>query len=378
MSSAKYYIISPRGAEGADYGNSNVCDYYIDGSGSVKAVSRNLYDAGASGLAGTAPAGAALVTYDTYGVRSFDKVVGSMPSGGLPAGTIHGYRGHRWDDASGLYVIGARMYDAEAGSWTQEDPARCDGNYYSYCGGNPTSWWDPSGLCKERTSNLDVGGNRRTGPNGYEGWDYTWADINCDVAAHRYLNGEYDGIKLCMIGAAYANPHERNLPSGEKIYVGGPRLYSREEEAVKAFADLVNRSSIINDWEYATFIYRVNGKYSFFNPWTDRKQSVQVTEVVDGYSSTYNVTATVHTHGKFKVDIQNPWDNEDFSPPDIRNNDARIWNSYLVIPAGRILKYVRSGESIEFSHRTWHDPMVYLDPHSSYYVPGSHKCNLCV
>ena len=39
------------------------------------------------------------------------------------------------------------MYDQSVGSFTTEDPARMDGNYYSYCGGNPVSRWDPSGLC---------------------------------------------------------------------------------------------------------------------------------------------------------------------------------------------------------------------------------------
>ena len=39
-----------------------------------------------------------------------------------------------------------RYYDAGVGRFTQEDPAKDGGNWYSYCGGNPVNFIDPSGM----------------------------------------------------------------------------------------------------------------------------------------------------------------------------------------------------------------------------------------
>ena len=41
-----------------------------------------------------------------------------------------------------------QKYDAEQGRFTQEDPIRDGDNWYSYCGGNPVMFVDPTGLSK--------------------------------------------------------------------------------------------------------------------------------------------------------------------------------------------------------------------------------------
>jgi RHS repeat-associated protein len=47
------------------------------------------------------------------------------------------YFGQTYDETTGLYYLRARYYDPKTGRFTQEDPIKDGGNWYSYCGGNP-------------------------------------------------------------------------------------------------------------------------------------------------------------------------------------------------------------------------------------------------
>lgn len=55
---------------------------------------------------------------------------------------ISGY----FDEASGLYKLGARFYDAGTGRFTQFDPSGQEANPYSYAACNPVNGQDPTGL----------------------------------------------------------------------------------------------------------------------------------------------------------------------------------------------------------------------------------------
>lgn len=56
------------------------------------------------------------------------------------------YCGEYWDSETGSIYLRARYYSPGAGRFTTEDPIRDGSNWYSYCGGNPVAFWDPSGL----------------------------------------------------------------------------------------------------------------------------------------------------------------------------------------------------------------------------------------
>jgi RHS repeat-associated protein len=59
------------------------------------------------------------------------------------------YTGTYLDEATGLYQMGARYYQAAAGRFTQQDPLPStiyDGQRYAYTGGNPTNYIDPTGM----------------------------------------------------------------------------------------------------------------------------------------------------------------------------------------------------------------------------------------
>ena len=160
----------------------------------------------------------------------------------------------------------------------------------------------------------------------------------------------------------------------------------RPQYYVLAFATTWNKKSIINNCEYATFIYctsmRVSitnawgittytnvMKWAYFTPWTENsKSSVDVTSVVNKYQDTYLIHATVHTHGAWVFG----YDNNNFSPSDMKNAVARQLDNWLIAPNGNILRYDYIWDNvIKFSNYvTWHDPIAMGIFHS--------KCSLCV
>jgi RHS repeat-associated protein len=60
--------------------------------------------------------------------------------------TLEWYTGKEWDREAGLYYFNARWYEPETGRFTTEDPIRDQDNWYVYCGNNPLSRIDPTGL----------------------------------------------------------------------------------------------------------------------------------------------------------------------------------------------------------------------------------------
>ena len=56
------------------------------------------------------------------------------------------YTGKFFDESSGLYYFNARWYDCELGRFTTQDPARDGVNWWAYCGGNPITFVDPTGM----------------------------------------------------------------------------------------------------------------------------------------------------------------------------------------------------------------------------------------
>ncbi|RYG91682.1 MAG: RHS repeat-associated core domain-containing protein [Alphaproteobacteria bacterium] len=82
--------------------------------------------------------------YDAFGTKS--ATTGSF-KGPYGYGGLWGYR----TDASGLLLLGHRMYDSESGRFLSRDPAEQGRNWYAYCSNNPLNRVDPTGL-------VDLGG----------------------------------------------------------------------------------------------------------------------------------------------------------------------------------------------------------------------------
>jgi RHS repeat-associated protein len=80
-----------------------------------------------------------------YTYSSFGKIESQLDPNFLQPYT---YTSREFDLETGLYYYRARYYDATIGRFLQEDPVDFDGmtNIYSYVGGNPVAWRDPTGL----------------------------------------------------------------------------------------------------------------------------------------------------------------------------------------------------------------------------------------
>ncbi len=103
--------------------------YHADGLGSVTSLSNT-----AGSLA------------QTYGYDSFGKQTSSSGSLTNP----FQYAAREFDGETGLYFYRVRYYDPQTGRFIGEDPLRfgASPDFYSYLDNDPTSWLDPSGLCK--------------------------------------------------------------------------------------------------------------------------------------------------------------------------------------------------------------------------------------
>ncbi|WP_406329888.1 polymorphic toxin-type HINT domain-containing protein [Streptomyces sp. NBC_00203] len=107
----------------------------------------------------------------------------------LPAGTDRGFLGKTEDDATGLSILGARMYDAKLGRFLSPDPLLTpydpqNLNAYSYSVNNPIAYSDPDGLRPVTACEYGCG----SGGDSYRDWmspnaDGTWG--------YHYENSHY-------------------------------------------------------------------------------------------------------------------------------------------------------------------------------------------
>ena len=76
---------------------------------------------------------------------AFGNVVSGSGSWSGPYGYGGDY-GYQGDVDTGWRLLGHRYYDSDTGRFLTRDPAKDGRNWYSYCGNNPISGADPSGL----------------------------------------------------------------------------------------------------------------------------------------------------------------------------------------------------------------------------------------
>lgn len=101
--------------------------FYLDHLGSIRMVTNSAGET------------LAKIDYDTWGRNSVTSY------NGYDGSRTVSYTGKK-QDLTGLYYFNARYYDPTIGRFLSEDPLGDGMNWYSYCGSNPITFTDPTGL----------------------------------------------------------------------------------------------------------------------------------------------------------------------------------------------------------------------------------------
>ena len=96
-------------------------------------------------------------TFDSFG--NLTSAINPLTNQAATVDCLFGYTGRAKDSVTGLQNNGERWYDARVAGWLTQDPIGFRSgttNLYVYCGNNPTSLLDPTGL--EPTTAVATGG----------------------------------------------------------------------------------------------------------------------------------------------------------------------------------------------------------------------------
>ena len=158
--------------------------YYIQGVGLSHMIEGSQsyvyhFDAIGSTMAMTDHNGAIV---NQYAYSPFGKLLGKTENNPQPF-TFVGQYGIQTGSAN-VYYMRARYYDADTGRFISEDPIGLDGgiNLYSYVGGNPLLYNDPTGNCPScigAVANLAID----AGVSYYTTGTYTWTQAGIALVA---------------------------------------------------------------------------------------------------------------------------------------------------------------------------------------------------
>lgn len=226
------------------------------------------------------------IDYDEYGNVLTDTNPGFQP---------FGFAGGLYDRDTGLVRFGARDYDPTTGRWTAKDPSLFGGgsaNLYGYVGGDPVNLLDPSGL--DGTGSTDSGFSLIDfGLSLYDSYIDLWAG---------HLTGD---------------------------------TYMTPMAAATAALNYINPLSIEECTEFAGCIFRnSDGTYSWTWPERGIMAGSSIIKCVNtNIDDIENMVGYYHTHGSADPD----YDNEHFSPPDIKLAADFGIDAYLGTPAGSLV-----------------------------------------
>ncbi|MBL0385943.1 DNRLRE domain-containing protein [Tumebacillus sp. ITR2] len=143
---------SPNSVAETDANNNIVAEYTFDSQGSPITMTRGGYTyhyivnghGDVTALTDSTGAVVATYTYDAYG-----NILSQ--TGSLASANPYRYAGYRYDEATGLYDLRARYYDASTGRFLTRDKQMGDLsapetlNLYAYASDNPIKYTDPTG-----------------------------------------------------------------------------------------------------------------------------------------------------------------------------------------------------------------------------------------
>jgi RHS repeat-associated protein len=145
--------------------NNAIYYYHYDGSGSVVALSDSYGD-----------------SRQSYEYSAYGRVWASDPDF---TANPYMFTGRRFDYKTGLYYYRARYYNPYIGRFLQTDPIGYGAgiNWYAYCGNNPLTFIDPSGLADFFYDGRNGSVTELTGEWNYQGMGGQFNCDPCDISS---------------------------------------------------------------------------------------------------------------------------------------------------------------------------------------------------
>ncbi|CAN5528477.1 hypothetical protein BH11ARM2_BH11ARM2_01980 [soil metagenome] len=180
-------------------------------------------------------------TYDAFGrIDTYSGATWTGPSG---YGGAYGYQ----EDGSGLSLLGNRWYDSEVGRFLTRDPIKDGRNWYVYCGNNPISGVDPTGLDYYDPAVVEVSPNFKgkvfvIGDTKYDGDNPVMTQVppgyrtnpgmDVDIVVVVQPNGEKRVYFLMGIGYAVKGDPPEDYYVADDGTLRGPNYYPIDEPAL--------------------------------------------------------------------------------------------------------------------------------------------------
>ena len=165
------------------------------------------------------------LTYDAWGMPESPNKLLNNDHGNFVYAT---FTGHIYDTTLDIYFAEARFYDAANRTWMAVDPVKDGLNWYQYCYGNPTTYWDPLGLAgwilegvgsKFAKATCEAHRNILRGMSWTEFIHYIGADAGiASVMNEFYLNGGDPEDIIALMKAHYGESSRELLKSQEGLW----------------------------------------------------------------------------------------------------------------------------------------------------------------
>jgi len=243
------------------------------------------------------------------------------------------YCGEYYDKETDTIYLRARYYSPKTGRFTQQDPIRNGLNWYTYCGNDPISRIDPSGLLDVMVQYI---AEKNKGSVTVDKKEMT-VTVIMNNKTKIYSESEYTVMNSMVIIDNEVLMKDFGISEKRSTHRSGD-LFNTEDHTAMAFGFMYNAISIEKNREYGAFIYE-NGKNKFsfgtVSIGTGDYAGITLPNIFR------NAVSFVHTHAAY--DSKYGSGNENFSDNGIVSdiglaNFLKI-NCYMATPSGTLQKY---------------------------------------
>jgi RHS repeat-associated protein len=226
-------------------GASSPSSAYLSGAGGlIKNLTSNLYfyqdaSGSTSHLADNSGHLIEWYRYDLHGTPLFYNSVNTQ-IGASNYSVRHLFTGQEWYSEIGLYNLRARFYSPDIGRFLQADPSGFNGdatNLYRYCGNNPLTHIDPSGMGEKRGDQGPRGGDLINQRDGIADFNSNWGSLCQDLGNPYSLAGfvmdGVSGVTLDQAEFAYSmasyGTSLGSVYAGYGIFIGAAGIATQGE-----------------------------------------------------------------------------------------------------------------------------------------------------